>query len=91
MQLLRILSSCLVAGALVGAPITASAAPDQPTGQAAPMREASTAAVADANHYAELEKQSPEAATFEGGGQGVYIGGSALTLVVIILLLVIIL
>ena len=79
MQLHRILSSSLIAAALVGAPIAASADP---------AREAS---VTDAQRYAELEKESPAAATFQGGGQGVYIGGGALTIVLIILLVLVIL
>ena len=90
MQFHRILSSCLVAAALVGPPLSASAEPTR-LAQTTPAREAKPAAVADARHYAEREQQAPAAAKFEGGGEGVYIGGGVLTVVLIVLLLVLIL
>lgn len=74
------LSNLFVAGALVGAPLVAAADPR-------PTPVAST----DEARYEQLEKESPAAANFEGGGNGVYIGGSALTVVLIILLIVIVL
>lgn len=87
----RILSSCLVAAALVGTPFVASAEPAPLAAQMTPAREPTPVAVPDAEHYAEREKQSPAAAAFRGGGNGVYIGGSVLTVVLILLLVVIIL
>jgi hypothetical protein len=91
MQFHRILSSCLVVAALVGTPLVASADSAPVAAQTTPSREAKPAAVADAEGYAAREKQSPAAAKFEGGGEGVYIGSGALTLVLIVLLLVVIL
>jgi hypothetical protein len=72
-------------------PIAASAAAAPIHAAATRTREPKTAVVDDAALYAQRERQSPRAATFEGGGQGVYIGGSALTVVLIILLIVIVL
>lgn len=91
MQFHRILSSCLVAAALVGTPLAASAEPARLAAQTMPAREAKPAAVVDAERYAERERQAPAAAKFEGGGEGVYIGGGVLTVVLVVLLLVIIL
>jgi hypothetical protein len=43
----------------------------------------------DAERYAALEAASPEAAAFEGGGAGIYIGtGTAIIAAAVILLLV---
>lgn len=83
------LSNLLVAGALVGSPLLAAADP-HPT-PVASTTDAKVASPTDEARYAQLEKESPAAANFEGGGNGVYIGGSALTVVLIILLIVIVL
>lgn len=91
MQLHRILANLLVAAALVGAPLAASADRTPVAAQVAPAHTPNATAVADAERYAEREKQSPASAKFEGGGEAIYIGGGALTVVLIILLIVIIL
>lgn len=75
----RTITNLLFASMLVGAPLVAAAEP------------APKPAISDEARYEALEKQTPDAAKFEGGGNGVYIGGSALTVVLIILLIVIIL
>jgi hypothetical protein len=91
MQFHRILSRCFVAAALVATPIAASAEPAPVAAQLTGVAEQQPAAVTDAERYAELEKESPATAKFEGGARGIYIGGGALTIVLIVLLLVIIL
>jgi hypothetical protein len=73
------LSNLLLAAMLIGTPLVAAADP-------APKAE-----ISDEAHYEALEKATPEAAKFEGGSDAVYIGGSALTVVLIILLIVIVL
>lgn len=75
----RTIANLLFASLLVGAPLVAAAEP------------ASKPAISDEARYEALEKQTPDAAKFEGGGNGVYIGGSALTVVLIMLLIVIVL
>jgi hypothetical protein len=69
----------LFAAMLVGSPLVAAADP-------APKAE-----ISDEARYEALEKATPDAAKFEGGSDAVYIGGSALTVVLIILLIVIVL
>jgi hypothetical protein len=94
MQLQRILSSLVLATTLVGAPYIASATPAPIATVSAPATTSKAPKASDATdvaRYAELEQQSPAAGTFEGGGSAIYIGGSALTLVLVILLIVIIL
>lgn len=91
MQFHRILSTSLLAAALLGAPLAASAEPAPVAAQHAPGRTANPSVVADAERYGERELQSPASAKFEGGSEGVYIGGSALAVVLIILLIVVIL
>jgi hypothetical protein len=92
MQLQRLFSSVLIAGSLLGTPIAAFAdrAPIAATSASA-TKPTKTAVGEDAARYAELEQQSPAAGKFQGGGEGVYIGGSVLTVVLILLLIVIIL
>lgn len=85
-----ILSRYLIAAALVGTPLAASADTAPVATQSMPAQ-VKTATTSDATRYAELEKQTPAAAKFEGGAEAVYIGGSVLTVVLIILLIVIIL
>lgn len=91
MRFHHLLSSCLIATALVGTPLAASADPDPIVARTIPSPAAKAADMADAERYAAREKQTPAAATFEGGSNSVYIGGSALTVVLIILLVVIVL
>jgi hypothetical protein len=93
MQTHRFLSISLLAAALA-CPSVASAEPTTvPTEEVAttPTVAPDPAPVDDATRYAEQEKQTPAAANFEGGGRGVYIGGSAVTLVLLVILLVILL
>jgi hypothetical protein len=93
MQVHRALSSLLVAAALVGTPVVAAADPAPITPRSAPANaNAPKPAIADdVAHYAQLERLSPDAAKFEGGGQGIYIGGGALTVLLVVLLIIIIL
>jgi hypothetical protein len=91
MHFRRLFSSCLIAAALVGAPLVVAAEPAPIAAETTPARTPKSAVAADAERYAALETKSAAAAKFEGGGQGVYIGGGALTIVLVILLLVIIL
>ncbi|HEY5946490.1 MAG TPA: hypothetical protein VIV40_13400 [Kofleriaceae bacterium] len=84
------LSNCLLATALIGTPLVAAADPAPVSTQSTPAQP-KAASAPDAEHYAALEKQTPAAATFEGGGEGIYIGTGVLTVVLIVLLIVIIL
>jgi len=92
----------LIAGALLvallGAPSIAAARTTRgvpaavaqaPARRVAPAPVAATAA--DASDYAAREAAAPALGQFEGGDSaGIYIGGSALTVVLIVLLIVII-
>lgn len=95
MQLTRALTHLLVSASLVGAPALVAADPT-PTPIASHASQATRATApkpadaAEVSRYAQLEEQSADAAKFEGGGNGIYIGGSALTIVLIVLLLIII-
>jgi hypothetical protein len=63
---------------------------DSPTGGPAervPVNAPST----EAGEYAAREAATPALGAFEGGSVGIYIGGSALTIVLVVLLIVIIL
>ena len=91
MRFHQFLSRCLIATALVGAPLAAAADPDPVVARTLPTPAAKAADMVETERYAAREKQSPAAATFQGGSNSVYIGGSALTVVLIILLVVIIL
>lgn len=93
MKLSRILSQLVLATTLIGAPLVAAAAPvpATPTSESTPARAPSATPASDAARYAEREQQTPAAASFEGGGQGVYIGGSVVTVLLVLLLIVIIL
>ena len=90
MRLHQFVSSCLIASALVATPL-AAADPVRVVTATLPTPAAKAADMVETERYAAREKQSPAAATFEGGSNSVYIGGSALTVVLIILLVVIIL
>ena len=78
MQLQHILSTVLTAAVLLGTPLAASAEPASSAAQLTTTSAPRVAVVDDAALYAQREQQSPAAAKFEGGGNGVYIGGSAL-------------
>jgi hypothetical protein len=86
----HLLSSCLIATALLGSPVAAFAE-SAPVAAQVTSASPKPAAVADADRYAALEKQSSAAARFEGGAQAVYIGGSVVTLLLVVLILVIVL
>jgi hypothetical protein len=90
MRFHHLVSSCLIATALVSTPL-AAADPVPVVTTTLPTPAAKAADMVETERYAAREKQSPAAATFEGGSNSVYIGGSALTVVLIILLVVIIL
>lgn len=63
-----------------------------PTNTAPAARQAQPAAAStDTARYAAREKQAGERQDFRGGGAGIYIGGSALTVALIIILAIIIL
>jgi hypothetical protein len=89
MRRTRTLYAGLLAFALSVCPVMAMA--DAPT-PPAPSTQTTTRGAApstDAERYAQLEAQSPEAASFEGGSSGVYIGistGAAVVIVVVLLL-----
>lgn len=90
MKLHQTLSSLLVAASLVGAPIMAAADPAPITARSAPANTPKPASAEDVAHYAQAEQQSQDAAKFEGGARGIYIGGGALTVLLIVLLVIII-
>jgi hypothetical protein len=48
-------------------------------------------AAAEASHYAAREAAAPALGKFKGGGAGIYIGGSALTVILVVVLIVILL
>jgi hypothetical protein len=82
---------------LTSAPLVASAAPQT---SANPPAELAPAPSSDKTpeevsrrqlHYAEREAQNPNAAAFKGGEGGLYIGGSAVAVVLLIVLLVVLL
>lgn len=82
----NVLSSLVLAASLVGAPIAALAEPAAVATQSSP-----TTVASDAVRYAEEEKKSPAVATFEGGGQGVYIGSTAVVVLLVVLIVLIVL
>ena len=67
--------------------LAASAAPTKAT----PTKATPTQPADDAERYAQREAAHPEAATFNGDGSAVYIGGSTLAVVLIIVLVVVLL
>ena len=77
--------------ALLGAPLTASAEPAPIAAQSTPANTSKLVTAGDATAYAQREKQSPEAAKFQGGGEGIYIGGGAVTLLLVVLIIVLVL
>jgi len=91
MHLHRILSTLLIGAALLGTPLAASAEPAPVAAQSRPTNPPKLVTADDAMRYAQREKQSPEAAKFEGGGESLYIGGSLVTVLLVLLLVVIIL
>ena len=84
------LSALLTVIALSSAPLVASAAPDRTEVTTTVATKAQPAA--DAQRYAAREAQSPKAADFQGGAEGVVIiGTSTIVLAVLIALIVIML
>jgi len=89
----RMFTSFAVAAALAAAPLVASADPKPVAAhsQSSTKPTTPTQTPDDANNYAQREKQAPAAANFEGGAEGIYIGGSVLTIALVVVLLVILL
>jgi hypothetical protein len=85
------LSTLLIGAALLGTPLAASAEPAPIAAQSTPTTTPNLVTIDDAMRYAQREKQSPEAAKFEGGGESIYIGGSVVTVLLVLLIVVIIL
>jgi hypothetical protein len=76
------------AGTIRQAPAAVAEAPGGRAARSAPVHESPV----EARDYAAREAAAPALGQFEGGdGAGIYIGGSALTIVLIVLLIVIIL
>jgi hypothetical protein len=94
MQLQRVFSRVVIASSLLGTPVAAFADPAPIAARSTSVTTPGKTAVAleeDAARYAQLERQSPAAGKFEGGGESIYIGGSVLTVVLVLLLVIIIL
>ena len=72
---------------IVRSPPAANASPSGRPTEPAPR----TVLPEDAPDYAAREAANPQLGVFEGGGVAIYIGGSALTVVLIVVLIVIIL
>ena len=75
----------------MGAPLAAFAEPAPIAEQTTPPTTRKLVSVDDAAGYAQREQQSPKAAKFEGDSNTMYIGGSAVTLLLVVILSVLIL
>jgi len=84
--------SLLLTAALIGAPATAASADPAPAAQVMPAASVTTAppSVSDAERYAARETKDASVSNFQGGGEVIYVGGGAVTLVLVLLLFVIV-
>ena len=86
----------LVLGLLVAAPGLSAASDVPPKAGITKVRGSAPAEIIEIkktadSHYAKRERASKDLEQFQGGGAGIYIGGSTVALVVLVLVLILIL
>lgn len=85
------LTSFLVAAALASSPIIVSGNPAPSAQTSTAVTPASAAVSPDVEQYAAREAKDTKVAKFQGGGEVVIIGASAVTILLVILIVLIIL